>query len=148
MEYPNQKFDAAWVTTKDAINDDVISWTNSFGAFLTEKVSLDNRKNIYPLTTGQLRKFFGDLKKIQSDFEKNKTQIPLLRAKLAYAVGRDMGIRDSSNIFRAKSKIQELYDELSTGITAIKGNKDNFLRFVQIVESIVAFHKLHGGRDK
>jgi CRISPR type III-A-associated protein Csm2 len=143
MKYPNVKFNPEWITKENAINDDVVDWTESFGEFLTQAVNdRDNwKKNIRPLTTSQIRKFYGELKRIQADFKNKKDQVPLLKAKLAYAVGRDMGTA------RAKSKIQEFYEELEKGITAVNGDDKNYTRFVSIVESIVAFHKLHGGRD-
>jgi len=143
MEYPNVKFSPDWVTKENAIDDAVVNWTNSFGNFLTKKKedSRDWKNNINPLTTSQIRKFFGELKRIQADFDNKKGQVPLLKAKLAYAVGRDMGPK------RAKSKIKEFYEELTVGIEAVNQNKKNYARFVSIVESIVAFHKLHGGKD-
>lgn len=143
MKYPSVRFSPEWVTTENGIDDEVVNWTNSFGKFLTEKKEdrRDWKNNIDPLTTSQIRKFFGELKRIQADFDNKKTQVPLLKAKLAYAVGRNMGPN------RAKSKIKEFYDELTIGIEAVNKDKKNYARFVSIVESIVAFHKLHGGRD-
>ncbi len=138
FEYPKQKLEKSWV--QNDINDDVIKWSESFGKFLQSK-SNDTK----PLTTSQIRKFFGELKRIQASPEKFKDDVPLLKAKLAYAVGRDY---DKSG--RSKSKIKEFYDELSVGIDSIRAGEDrvkDLIRFVKIVESIVAYHKYFGGKD-
>ncbi len=127
-----QKFDPRWITGEVPIDDDVIDWTKDFG----KKLAPADDKDKNALTTSQIRKFFGEVKRIQAAFVKHKDSIPLLNAKLAYAVGRN-----------SKSRIKDLYNELESGIKAINGNQDNYNRFVNIVESIVAFHKFYGGKD-
>lgn len=143
MKYPEVKLNPEWITKEGGINHEVVDWANSFGKFLTEeyKDRNDRNNNIGSLTTSQIRKFFGELKRIQADFPNKKGHVPLLKAKLAYAVGRDMGRK------RAKSKIQELYEELEKAISVIGDSYKNYSRFVSLVEAIVAFHKLHGGKD-
>jgi CRISPR-associated protein Csm2 len=136
-----------WIS-EQIIDDKVVEWAQSFGKFLTETSKhhsgySDRPRNIKPLTTSQIRKFFGELKRIQSDYYKHRTEVPLIKAKLAYAVGRDF----DKGLKRSKSKIQEFYEELSKGLDEIKDNKENFKTFVKIVEAIVAFHKFHGGED-
>lgn len=135
-EYPKQKLKQDWI--QNGITDDAVKWTKSFGEFLQKDES--KNRGTGPLTSSQIRKFFGELKRIQADPERYKDDIPMLKAKLAYAVGRDMkkGI--------VKSKIKEFYEELEKGINFIrKDNKDDLIRFVKIVESIVAYHKYYGG---
>jgi len=127
-----KNFDPKWVTGETPIDDDVIEWTKSFGSSLAPEGNRD--KNA--LTTSQIRKFFGEVKRIQASFDKFKDRVPLLNAKLAYAVGRNRN-----------SRIKELYIQLESGIKAINGNQDNYNRFVNIVESIVAFHKFYGGKE-
>jgi len=138
-KYPEVKLEKCWI--QDSITEDVVQWTNSFGKYLQT-----NQNGTRPLTTSQIRKFFGELKRIQASPEKFKEEIPLLKAKLAYAVGRDHDKRG-----KPKSKIKEFYEELATGIDSIRNDINNrdkdLIRFVKIVESIVAFHKYHGGKD-
>jgi len=87
------------------------------------------------MSTSQIRKFFGAIKRIQADFDNLKGEIILLEPKLAYAVGKD----------NKKSKIEEFYKELSPLIKEIKEDEKKFKNFVSIVEAIVAYHKVYGG---
>lgn len=87
------------------------------------------------MSTSQIRKFFGAIKRIQADFDNLKGEIILLEPKLAYAVGKD----------KKESKIDEFYKELSPLIKEIKEDEKKFKNFVSIVETIVAYHKVYGG---
>ncbi len=132
-QYPKQKLEKSWI--QNPISNDVVNWTKSFGEHLQSRSN-----GTGPLTTSQIRKFFGELKRIQSEPEKFKSDIPLLKAKLAYAVGRDL------KGGRPKTKIKDFHDQLIIGIDGIRdGNHDDLNRYIKIVESIVAFHKYHGG---
>ncbi len=88
-----------------------------------------------PMTTSQIRRFFGAIKRIQADFDNLKGEIILLEPKLAYAVGRD-----TSN-----TKIREFYTEVSILIKDINENEEKFRNFVNVIEAIVAYHKAQGG---
>jgi CRISPR-associated protein Csm2 len=126
MAYPAEKLQVKWI--HDGVTDEAVEWTKSFSEFLTS----DNNA----LTTSQIRKFFGELKRIQADYSRFIQDLPMLKAQLAYAVGRNRG-----------SKIKEFYEELTKGLGGIrKDNKVDFHNFVKIVESIVAFHKYFGGK--
>ena len=136
--YPHIKLRSEWI--QEQITDETVEWAKSFGEFLQTDDS--RNRGTKPLTTSQIRKFFGELKRIQADPEKYQEEIPMLKAKLAYAVGRDKNNRGSSN-----TKIKEFYDELERGLNGVRtGNKQDLIRFVKIVESIVAFHKFYGGK--
>lgn len=140
-KYPNQRMNQEWI--QNGITDDAVEWSKSFGQFLQEDDS--RNRGTKPLTTSQIRKFFGELKRIQADPLKYKEEIPMLKAKLAYAVGRD------ASAFRGqvqyKTKIKEFYEELEIGINSIrKDEKSDLIRFVKLVESIVAYHKFFGGK--
>lgn len=122
-----------WITGDTPIDDKTVDWANKLGQSLSDVSDYRNP----PMTTSQIRKFFGEVKRIQADFTKYKDDVPLLAAKLAYAVGRQKG----------KGKIKIFYDEFISGIKAIDGKPENFTRFVKLLESTVAFHKFHGGKD-
>ena len=74
----------------------------------------------------------------------------MLKPLLAYAVGRDKkkAGRDMVN----KTRIEEFCKEMSKAIDAIRYDNDDVLKsdyknFVQIFESIVAYHKYYGGQE-
>ena len=137
MNYPDKRIDQSWIQME--ITEDTVKWAQSFGEYLQSR---DNGTD--PLTTSQIRKFFGELKRIQSNPEKYKEDIPMLKAKLAYAVGRDITPRRGQRV--QKTKIREFYNELSNGLGYIRlSNHDDLIRFVKVVESIVAYHKFYGG---
>lgn len=86
------------------------------------------------LSSSQLRKFFGAVKKIQADFANQKGDIILLDPKLAYAVGRDTG--------KKKTKIKIFYEELLRDlIRNVNEDKKRFKNFVDVFESIIAYHR-------
>ena len=139
--YPNQKMNPDWI--QNGITDEAVEWTKSFGEFLQTDDS--RNRGTKPLTTSQIRKFFGELKRIQADPQKYREEIPMLKAKLAYAVGREASTYRGQLTY--KTKIKEFYEELELGINSIrKENSNDLIRFVKIVESTVAFHKFYGGK--
>lgn len=82
------------------------------------------------LTTNQLRKFFGEVKRQQMSGY-NETDFVLLKPKLAYAVGR---AKDP------KAKINDFYHVISNAIDQVY-DEESFKRFIKIFEAIVAYHK-------
>jgi CRISPR type III-A-associated protein Csm2 len=121
------------------ITDKTNDFAEKFGFFLGEDTygKKDTR-----LTTNQLRKFFGEVKRqqlggyVSSDFI-------LLKPKLAYAVGR---VKIKQNKDKAKEvlvtdyKINDFYEVMSIAINCVNG-PDTFKRFVSVFEAIVAYHK-------
>ena len=138
MEYPSKKLDPKWVTGEIPIDESVVKWLESFGKYL----AISNENDPKSLTASQIRKFFGEVKKIQADFDRKKGAVVFLGPKLAYAVGRDYNVRNQ----RANSKIEEFYKEIKTGISAVGNDKSKFFNLVNIVEAIVAYHRLYGGK--
>lgn len=148
QDYPIQKLEKSWVI--NGITPDIVKWTESFGQFLCKKNPNDtNPKNA--LTTGQLRKFFGEVKRIDADVIKHRTEIPMLKPLLAYAVGRDK--KKVGREMVNKTRIEEFGEELSKAVDAIRWSenddvlKSDYKNFVQIFESIVAYHKYYGGQE-
>ncbi len=125
-------FDTDWLKE---ITKETINWAQGFGDFLARET-----KDSKPLTTTQLRRFFGEIKRIQisREFKKEKHSILMLKPKLAYAVARDEA--------KKKTKIGHFYTELAVALDAIKVKKpkkakNQFENFVRIYEAIVAYHK-------
>lgn len=140
MEYPQRKLDPEWV--KKPITEDIVKWCESFGKYLAkrkEEEIIDRNgkrktKTIEGMTTSQLRKFFGEVKRIEMQLEMqyNPSDVAMLNPLLAYAVGRDEG----------KTKIKDFQVEISKAISEVK-NEEEFKNFVQIFEAIVAYHKCY-----
>lgn len=133
----NGKLDfESWVKGDIIIDNEVVQKIKDFGKYLAPV----NNRDKDAISTSQIRKFFGDLKRIQASFEKYQDEIPFLSAKLAYSTGRAIKQKRSS-------KMRAFYEEINKGIIAVNGDKENFNRFVKLVEATVAFHKFHGGQD-
>lgn len=138
--YPQKKLDSEWI--KKPITQEVVNWCESFGKYLAikkEEETIDRNgkrktKTIGGMTTSQLRKFFGEVKRIEMQY--NDSEVAMLNPLLAYAVGRDEG----------KTKIKDFQKEISVAISAVTSEKE-FKNFVQIFEAIVAYHKMHGGKE-
>lgn len=187
---------------QENFSSEIVNWCNEFGYFLTQKTENHAAdKNIHknPLTSSQLRRFFGMVKRLQlisEDPTETISQILRLKLMLVYAVGKDLITPSSKNdrqeskgavgpsspavhpsLPSTQSKIAHFYDVLSLAIDKLiaylneltKGpmkdgqaptaERDDPLkkettqkfqkavtRFVNFVEAIVAYHKLHGGK--
>lgn len=136
MEYPTTKMTPEWI--HNPITPDVVSWCESFGKYLAPKDQYDKNS----LTTSQLRRFFGEVKRIQMCQPLSTSDIAMLNPLLAYAVGRDMKNGKSSRIL-------QFQQEIKIAINAIRIDrvKEDFDNFIKIVEAIVAYHKFYGGKD-
>ena len=93
-----------------------------------------------PLTTSQLRKFFGEVKRQQMMTEFNETEFIMLKPKLAYAVGR----AKQNGRKGKKQKIEDFYWVMADAIDKVMDSEDKekaFKNFITIFEAIVAYHK-------
>jgi CRISPR-associated protein Csm2 len=114
--------------------EDIDSISENFGYKLA-----DRREGI---KTNQVRNIFSTVLALRTKLKTEKAfsedihnDLVLIKPKLAYAAGRQRNVRP-------------LYDLLSHGITATVNSKDQVKgleNFIQLVESIVAYHKFHGG---
>lgn len=112
----------------EKVTNVTVDFATRFGMFLgtTENINGNNRN---ALTTSQLRKFFGEVKRQQMQGY-NETDFVLLKPKLAYAVGRD----------KKNTKIKEFYYVLSDAMRHVNSEKE-FKNFIKVFEAIVAYHK-------
>jgi CRISPR-associated protein Csm2 len=93
-----------------------------------------------PLTTTQLRKFFGEVKRQQMMNGYDETEFVMLKPKLAYAVGRAKQ-NGKKGIY---PKIEDFYKVMADAIDKVVAstNKDiAFRNFITAFEAIVAYHK-------
>jgi len=97
------------------------------------------------LKTNQIRNFYSAITRMRADYEQAeegkgyervKNQLIMLRPKLAYAAGRQTAVRAN------------FYPFMTTAIQSIEQASDktkSIENFFLLVESVVAYHKFHGG---
>lgn len=107
---------------------DLVKHAEKFGPYLKQK----------GLETNQVRKFLDAVNRLKADlaetgeFAKVETEVVMLKPKLAYAAARQ----------RAAKPLNEV---MSAAIDKVH-SKEDFERLVQLVESIIAYHKAEGGK--
>lgn len=127
---------------KDKVTAISVAFAEDFGTYLgtddyettVDRNGKPKSNKIPKLTTSQLRKFFGEVKR-QQMVGYNQTDFILLKPKLAYAVGR----ADKN------SKIRDFYEVLAPAIDLVS-NETEFRNFIKIFEAIVAYHKVAESR--
>ncbi len=131
-----------WI--KNGLNDEALHWVKHFARHLS---SGDRNKK---LTTSKLRKFFGEVKRLQVELlalpvneeERNKKvdkiymKLKLLPVKLAYDVGRE---KDKNH------KIVDFYHAIDEMIDQVekKEFEKHFSHFVEMFEAVVAYFKAY-----
>jgi len=93
------------------------------------------------LTTSQIRNIFSDVKRLES-YEKNKTELLLLRPKLAYVAGRH-GKKRGRELTGAIVDLQVILDKCIEGIK----DEKSFKNFQDFFEAILAYHRYYGGKE-
>lgn len=118
----------------------LVSSAEQFGKFLTSK---DNN-----LSTSQIRALFGEVRQIQGQWETDNTanrqkavrRLYLLKPKMAYRAKKERG-----------KGVEELVEVLDTALDFVLNEEnqekqdENFKRFVEFFEAILAYHKAYGG---
>lgn len=118
---------------------EMVEQTEPFGKELAKK-----------LKTNQIRKFLDAVNLLKAKLNKKKIsekdafdELHLLRPKLAYAA-RQTG--------RDASPVKPLKRVLEVAIQKIRKEpeffREDFNRFAQLIESIIAYHKAEGGRNQ
>jgi len=106
----------------------LVEHAEKFGPFLREQ----------RLETNQVRKYLDPVNQIKAelgqkgDFKAIEDEVVLLKPKLAYAAARQEAAKPLSRV-------------ISAAIDKVTTEKD-FERFVQLIESIIAYHKAAGGK--
>lgn len=119
---------------QDKVTDETVRFAEDFGKYLALKEDY-----AAPLTTSQLRKFFGEVKR-QQMIGFHETEFAMLKAKLAYAVGR----AKQNGRHGIAQKIEDFYLVLTDAIDIVLRSADKpkaFKNFITAFEAIVAYHK-------
>jgi CRISPR-associated protein Csm2 len=130
------------------VTDETVTYAENLAKHLVEEEKIPNTNSfvVLPLTTSQLRKFFGVVKNIQLDFSVhgyNESDFVMLKPKLAYAVGR---VRQKNSKCRER-RIEDFAEILSSAMDIVNRSKDRdnaFKNFINFFEAIVAYHKRYG----
>ena len=150
--YNGQHFQLSWITSE--IKEETNEWAKGFGKYLavqSDDIPDDGitipSLTAKPMTTSQLRRFFGEIKRIENDFDKNRNDVIMLQPMLAYASGRDRDDKTKRN----KTRIGVFVEQITPAIAEIKpsneGAEKRFKNFVKVFEAIVAYHKFYGGKE-
>ncbi len=122
------------IEIQEKITETTVNFAEEFGGYLAQK-----EDTAEPLTTSQLRKFFGEVKR-QQMIGYDETEFVMLKPKLAYAVGRA-----KQNGRRGKvQKIEDFYYVMADAIDKVESSTDKpkaFKNFITAFEAIVAYHK-------
>ena len=107
----------------------LVEWAEKLGASLQAK----------GLTTGQIRNVFGTVRQIEAQWREGDSRaarkLILLKPKLSYQAARQRGKGG-----------EELAEVLGQAIDLVENKADNFGRFVDFFEAILAYHKAAGGK--
>jgi CRISPR-associated protein Csm2 len=154
---PNQAAPQSSTSTSKEDEDIVTLMTNKISLFknglkdyqtreLVDDTEKLGQKLAKDLKTTQIRKFLDAVNRLKARIrgasilpEDVKSELHLLRPKLAYAAARQSNDRNSSPVEPLKKVLD----------AALKKDMDieDFSRFVQLIEAIVAYHKGAGGKD-
>lgn len=131
----------------DKITNETVTFAEEFGTYLGTDEVVEKRndkgrpyeKKMEHLTTSQLRRFFGEVKRLQMSGY-NEPTLVLLKPKLAYAVAR----ANANSEKKIPNKIEYLYKiivEMIDTVNASPNKKSSFKNFILFFEAIVAYHK-------
>jgi CRISPR-associated protein Csm2 len=131
------------IITKSEGAETLVYWADRLGKQLKDS----------GLTTSQIRALFGEVRQIQAEWtiERRRQQalrrLILLKPKMAYRARKERGsaVRDLVSVLqpalelvvKAKPKEQSKDNE--------DNQDDNYQRFVEFFEAILAYHKAYGG---
>ncbi|MBO4379953.1 MAG: type III-A CRISPR-associated protein Csm2 [Muribaculaceae bacterium] len=119
---------------RDKVTELSVAFAEEFGEYLAN----NEKDGPESLTTNQLRKFFGEVKR-QQMAGYNEASFVMLKPKLAYAVGRAKNGKQEKQV-----KIEDFYNVMRPAIDSVVKAPDKekaFKNFISIFEAIVAYHK-------
>lgn len=132
-----------WIT--DELPEAALIEIGDFAKQIAQDEGDPTRPTTSGVKTSQLRKFYGEVKRVQAKGIMNeKMAFKMLKPKLAYAAGRHQ-----------KTKLPMLQKQLDLALSFVEidtlteervANK-RYNNFVQIFEAIVAYHKYYQGKD-
>lgn len=89
------------------------------------------------LKINQIRRFLDEARQIEAEVKRGSfpaDRVVLLLPKLAYAAGREQ-------------KVKVLMNVLDPAIRSASRSQENFMKFLRLMEGIVAYHRYYGGTN-
>lgn len=132
----DEKFAEKWI--KDEADEFMNDFTENAGKYMAPQYEKDKEK----LSKSQIRNVYGEIKRIQLkgiDNSEGKSSFVLLKAKVAYAEGRNktMGL----TLFKL------IFDKGWQIVVDNKFDSKMYNNFCNLLEAILAYHKAYGGKD-
>ncbi len=126
--------------------EDTVNGADKLGEVLAQRPGEDKENQ---LTKTQIRKFLDAVIRIKNLHKDNvdyRAQAMLIKPKLAYIVGKTKKSKRIKGETIIINPVGPLMEVLEPCINRIY-NKEDFERFADFVEAIVAYHKYYGGKD-
>ena len=143
-------FNSKWIS--DGIDKDCVNYLENMGFYLCDKTKIDDRfPGFKAVTTSQLRNVFEEVKRIQiavegaKSFEEVQSDILLLRPKIAYNAAKVLAKTRESRIDAFRKFAETALLEVTQNDD--KDKREKYKRFCQLMEGIIAYHKVYGGKD-
>lgn len=124
QKYQEFGFKAKWIT--EGIDKSFIEFAEKVGYYMAKN----------GLTSSKIRNIYSEIKRVQTDFEKEKSSFYLLKPKVAYAVGRD---KNNLGLQMFKLVFDECFNNVETA--------QHYYNLCNVMEATIAYHKANGGRD-
>lgn len=132
-----------WIANR--LNEVSIKYAEKFGIELTAPTTRKNDGSTYKdknhaLTTSQIRNVFGEVKRLQMKGF-NYDEFLLLKPRFAYAAQRK-GTQGSEDFHKVMGAAMDAVIETNDS----NEQQKRFINFCNLFESILAYHRAHGGR--
>jgi len=105
----------------------LVTWADHIGEALARQLS-----------TSQIRSIFGEVRRIEADWEQNPERasrnLLLLKPKMAYRAKKERG-----------KGVEELVSVLSPAVEYVGKDGQRLRHFIDFFEAILAYHKAYGG---
>jgi CRISPR type III-A-associated protein Csm2 len=140
------EFKTSWIT--DKLDEKGIDYLENFGFYLCDKKDANAfSPGFNAATSTQLRNVFSEVKRIhakvvsqsEGDDADWRHDFVMLRPKIAYNAARVLSQKRDN-------RIKQFRELMELAHQAVGEDKDNFLRFSQFTEAIIAYHKVYGGQ--
>lgn len=115
-------YDPKWIT--NGADDKMVEFAEAKGKFMAEN----------DLKSSKIRSIYGEIKRIQVGFDKNKSSFYLLKPKVAYAYGRE---KRNVGLCMFKCIFDRAYQDVDLG------KVDTYTNFCNFIEAILAYHKAY-----